>query len=106
MIKGSQHRFRQGRLCSTNLLEFFEDITAVTDKRNTVVVVHLVFQKAFEKNPHQRLMARGHRLEDKNRALDIELVTEQEKGGSNTSLHLYSTFPSEDTPCSSPDVLL
>lgn len=72
MIKGSQHRFRQGRLCSANLLEFFEDITAVTDKRNTAVVVRLVFQKAFEKNPHQRLMARSQRVESKNRALATE----------------------------------
>lgn len=75
MIKGSQHRFRQGSLCSTNLLEFFEDITAVTDKRNAVVVVRLVFHKAFEKNPHQRLMmaAGSQRLESKNRTLDREL---------------------------------
>lgn len=106
MIKSSQHRFRQGRLCSTNLLESFEDITAVTDKRNTVVVVHLVFQKAFDKNPHQRLMARSQRLEGKNRPLDKELVTKQEKGDSNITLHLYSTFPIEDSPHPSPDILL
>lgn len=73
MIKGSQRRFRQGSLCSTNLLQFFEDITAVTDKRNAVVVMHLVFHKAFEKNPHQRLMAGSHRLESKNRTLDREV---------------------------------
>lgn len=97
MIKGSQHRFRQGRLRSTNLLEFFEDITAVTDKRNTAVVVHLVFQKAFEKNPHQRLMARSHRLEGKNRAPGTELLTEQANGSRK-----LSTLPTEDSPRPSP----
>ena len=31
LINGSQHRFTKGRSCLTNLLEFFEEVTELTD---------------------------------------------------------------------------
>lgn len=58
LIKDSQHGFRQERSCLTNLLEFFEDITATTDKDNSVDGSIFRFSKALSKVPHQRLMTK------------------------------------------------
>lgn len=64
VVQGSQHRFRQGRLCSTILLEPSESITAVTDQRDPLLVLHSVFSKSIgRKNLHQRWMGRTPRLE-------------------------------------------
>lgn len=45
----------KGRSCLTNLLEIFEEINSRTD-RESVDVVYLDFQKAFDKVPHGRLL--------------------------------------------------
>lgn len=41
LIKTTWQTFRQGRSCWSNLLEFFEDITATRDKGKSVNVVYL-----------------------------------------------------------------
>lgn len=46
----------KGRSCLTNLLEIFEEINSRTDKGESVDVVYLDFQKAFDKVPHGRLL--------------------------------------------------
>ena len=56
LIKDSQHGFRKGRSCLTNLLEFLEDVTRSVDDDIAVDVVFLDFQKAFDKVPHKRLL--------------------------------------------------
>ena len=48
-----QHGFMKGRSCLTILVEFFENITCAGE---SVDVVYLDFQNAFEKVPHQRLL--------------------------------------------------
>ena len=48
-IGKTQHRFMKGRSCLTNLVEFFEDIMSAVDNGEPVDVVHLDFQKAFNK---------------------------------------------------------
>lgn len=58
LIKSSQHGFREGKSCLTNLLEFFESITECIDKGIPVDVVYLDFQKAFDKVPHERLISK------------------------------------------------
>jgi len=55
-IRQTQHGFRKGRSCLTNLLEFFEDVTSAVDRGEQVDVVYLDFQKAFDKVPHRRLI--------------------------------------------------
>jgi hypothetical protein len=56
IIKNSQHGFKAGRSCSTNLLEFFEPVTKAADQGKPVDVVYLDFAKAFDKVPHGRLL--------------------------------------------------
>jgi len=55
LIKDSQHGFRRGRSCLTNLLEFLDKVTRSVDMSNNVDVVYLDFAKAFDKVPHCRL---------------------------------------------------
>ncbi|KAL7631154.1 UNVERIFIED_CONTAM: hypothetical protein RMT77_018543 [Armadillidium vulgare] len=56
ILYNSQHGFRKGRSCQTNLLEFMEYITECIDKGDPVDVIYLDFSKAFDKVPHVRLM--------------------------------------------------
>jgi len=54
----SQHGFRSGRSCLSNLLEFLDKVTKAIDEGNSVDVVYLDFAKAFDKAPHQRLLSK------------------------------------------------
>ena len=58
LIKDSQHGFRNKRSCLTNLLEFMEKVAKYLDSGEPVDVIYLDFQKAFDKVPHFRLLAR------------------------------------------------
>ena len=58
LLLGSQHGFRAGRSCLTNLLEFYHAMFGAYDQSGSVDVVYLDFQKAFDKVPHRRLMAK------------------------------------------------
>ena len=55
LIKETQHGFRKGRSCLTNLLEFLDFVTAGFDGRKQLDVSYLDFSKAFDKVPHKRL---------------------------------------------------
>ena len=56
LIRDTQHGFTQGRSCLTNLLKFFEEVTAYVDEGSPVDVLYLDFSKAFDKVPHKRLV--------------------------------------------------
>ena len=58
LISNSQHGFRRGRSCLTNLLEFFHNMFSLYDKSRAIDILYLDFQKAFDKVPHKRLMAK------------------------------------------------
>lgn len=58
LISNSQHGFRKGRSCLTNLLEFFHTMFSLYDKSRAIDILYLDFQKAFDKVPHKRLMAK------------------------------------------------
>lgn len=58
LLLNSQHGFRRRRSCLTNLIEFFEGVTDCFDRTKAVDVIYLDFQKAFDKVPHQRLIAK------------------------------------------------
>jgi len=67
LIRESQHGFRKGRSCLTNLLTFLDKVTGCIDSGNSVDVVFLDFAKAFDKVPHSRLAAklRSHGIDGK-----------------------------------------
>ena len=50
-----QHGFRKGRSCATQLIEVMEQWTE-DDKKNSIDVIYLDFQKAFDPVPHKRLI--------------------------------------------------
>ena len=58
LIKGSQHGFTKGSSCLTNLLEFHEAVSDWVEEGKAVDIVYLDFKKAFDKVPHQRLLAK------------------------------------------------
>ena len=56
LIVDSQHGFRRGGSCLSNLLQFLDAVTGSLDKNNCIDVVYLDFAKAFDKVPHVRLL--------------------------------------------------
>ena len=58
VIRSTQHGFMSKRSCLTNLLEYLEDLTKLIDEGNCLDIVYLDFAKAFDKVPHQRLIAK------------------------------------------------
>jgi len=56
LITDSQHGFRKGRSCLTNLLEFLDKVTGCIYIGENVDIVFLDFAKAFDKVPHKRVI--------------------------------------------------
>jgi len=57
LIHESQHGFRRGRSCLTNIVAFLDKVTDVVDKSSgDVDVVFIDLAKAFDKVPHKRLL--------------------------------------------------
>ena len=56
LLRDSQHGFRKGKSCLTNLLTFLDRVTGSVDEGDAVDVVFLDLAKAFDKVPHQRLI--------------------------------------------------
>ena len=56
ILYDSQHGFRRGKSCQTNLLEFMEYITDCIDRGDPVDIIYLDFIKAFDKVPPKMLM--------------------------------------------------
>ncbi|KAK4827718.1 LOW QUALITY PROTEIN: hypothetical protein QYF61_021018 [Mycteria americana] len=55
-IKPSQHGFRKGRSCLTNLISFYDKVTHLMDEGKAVDVVYLDFSKAFVMVSHSILL--------------------------------------------------
>ncbi|NXM61588.1 RTXE polymerase, partial [Illadopsis cleaveri] len=51
-IRPSQHGFRRGRSCLTNLITFYDQVTRLLDAGKAVDVVYLDFSKAFDTVSH------------------------------------------------------
>lgn len=56
LIRQSQHGFRHGKSCLTNLLTFLDSVTRFVDAGDPVDVIYLDFAKAFDRVPHRRLL--------------------------------------------------
>ncbi len=56
LLADSQHGFRSGRSCLTNLLSFLDRVSGLVDDGECVDVIFLDFAKAFDKVPHLRLI--------------------------------------------------
>jgi len=67
LITTSQHGFRKGRSCLTNLLEFLDKVTGYVDSGENVDVVFLDFAKAFDKVSYRRLVLKleAHGIDSK-----------------------------------------
>ena len=60
LILDSQHGFRKGRSCLSNLLVFLDKVNGSIDSGEAVDVIFMDFAKAFDIVPHIRL---GRKLE-------------------------------------------
>ena len=49
LISSTQHGFRQGASCQSNLLDFLDYVTSSLDDHDNVDVIYLDFAKAFDK---------------------------------------------------------
>ena len=51
LLKGTQHEFRKGWSCLTNLLSFLDRVTEELDNGGSMDLIYLDFAKAFNKVP-------------------------------------------------------
>ena len=56
LLSSLQHGFRSGRSCTTQLLEYFEELEDALDNGDNIDVVYLNYRKAFDTVPHLRLL--------------------------------------------------
>ncbi|PKU39050.1 rna-directed dna polymerase from mobile element jockey-like [Limosa lapponica baueri] len=56
VIRASQHGFRKGRSCLTNLISFCDKVTCIVDEEKAMDVGYLDFIKAFDTISHSILL--------------------------------------------------
>ena len=56
LLNQSQHGFIPKKLCLSNLLQFYEEVTKHVDNGSAVDIAYLDFAKAFDMVPHERLL--------------------------------------------------
>ena len=60
VLHDSQHGFRPGRSCETQLIMTAEDLAHSIDQKDQVDAIALDFSKAFDRVPHERLLHKLH----------------------------------------------
>ena len=54
-MKSKQHGFTNGKSCSTNLINFSNEVTSLVDKETAVGIVYRDLRKAFDTISHKIL---------------------------------------------------
>jgi ribonuclease P/MRP protein subunit RPP40 len=57
-LNSSQHGFQHSQSCTTQLIEYLNDVTMSIDRRQCVDVIYLDFSKAFDKISHSLLITK------------------------------------------------
>jgi len=56
LVNDTQHGFRKGGSCLSNLLQFLDRVTRCIDEDTCADTIYLDFAKAFDKVSHKRLL--------------------------------------------------